>query len=99
MTRCLKVGSYFFIASSARDPKINFCLDSVLTIWGIWDADINADAGTLSAAGSDDGTAFTFGVGAEYEFNEQVNSYLQLQRYQLSPGDVSEIRLGVRYHF
>ncbi|MBE1301508.1 MAG: outer membrane beta-barrel protein, partial [Alteromonadaceae bacterium] len=65
----------------------------------MWEAELSSVANGNVLNKDVDGTDFTLGLGAEYNFNEQVSSYLKLQRYQLDPNDVNEVQVGMSYRF
>jgi OOP family OmpA-OmpF porin len=73
----------------------------------MWDgeADVSVDltsGGSASASGDDDGTDFSYGLGASYQVNENLSVRLDWDRYEMK-GDyeVSHdlISVGLNYYF
>ena len=65
-----------------------------------WDGEASATGGGFSAAASDDDDVdVTYGVGAVYNFSEQVGFRVEWERYDIDGDDVDLISAGVAVSF
>jgi len=59
----------------------------------------NADTGLAVLGGDDSGTDATYGVGAQYRFNERFALRAELSRFELGDADVDVAQVQARFDF
>jgi opacity protein-like surface antigen len=64
-----------------------------------WDADASVSGGGLSVSLNDDGTDFSWGVGAALNATENVALTLEFQRFDIDGDDIDTITAGLKFSF
>ncbi len=71
-----------------------------------WDLDVRGRAGGATATASDDGTDFTFGIGAGYDFTKNLGLRVEWERFRdvgeqntTGKSHVDLLSVGLRYRF
>lgn len=94
----------FAFAVVARYP-LNQQVDLFGKLGGfVWEveggASVSVGGSTLALTGEDDGNSVMFGLGAEYEFNDNIGIRAEWERFeQVANSDVDMFSIGLEYDF